>query len=62
MSSVEHIPGPPSVLETKVFFLSKLIVFNLSNNQGEVITKNISKGNNSRNQKIKLSAIFVLRG
>ena len=28
----------------------KLIVFNLLNNQGEVITKNISKGHNSGNQ------------
>ena len=43
--SVEHIPGPPSFLESKVLLFNKLIAFNLSNyKKGEVITKTVSKG------------------
>ena len=39
MCSVEHIPGPPQLLKSKVFF-KKLIAFNLSNDKkGEVTSE-----------------------
>ena len=43
--------GPKGYCEVPTYpTISYEIVFNLSNNQGEVITKSISKGHNSRNQ------------
>ena len=50
MCSVEHIPGPPTLLKSKVFF-KKLIAFNLSNDKkGEVTSEKILlKGLNKKN-------------
>ena len=61
MCSVEHIPGPPHFLKSKVFF-KKLIAFYLSyNKKGEVTSEKISsKGRNRNKYKNGFSVTSVL--
>ena len=62
MCSVEHIPGPPPFLKSKIFYLMKFIAFHLLNNKkGEVITeKRLSKGRNLRCRNSNFSVTSVL--